>query len=219
MRDLIRAYRRTLSPDRRRLLERYRYVHAARKVVGVGSVGARAWIVLMLGRDDADPLFLQVKEAQASVLEPFLGKSTFAKHGQRVVEGQRLTQAASDILLGWIRVAGVDGVTRDFYMRQLWDGKGSAIVETMNPRAIALRPALRTHAGEGARPLRGRDRDRELSRVRRQLRPRARLVRGGVCRPERARLRRPKGGCPVRPHRRRGGALRTRVCPGFIPAG
>ena len=136
MRDLIREYRRTLSPDRRRLLERYRYVHAARKVVGVGSVGARAWIVLMLGRDDADPLFLQVKEAQASVLEPFLGKSTFAKHGQRVVEGQRLTQAASDILLGWIRVAGVDGVSRDFYMRQLWDGKGSALVETMNPRTL-----------------------------------------------------------------------------------
>ena len=90
VRNIIRSYRRTLSPDRRRLLERYRYVHAARKVVGVGSVGARAWIVLMLGRDDGDPLFLQVKEAQASVLEPFLGKSQFAKHGQRVVEGQRL---------------------------------------------------------------------------------------------------------------------------------
>ena len=137
LRDIIRSYRRTLSPDRRRLLERYRYVHAARKVVGVGSVGARAWIVLMLGRDDTDPLFLQAKEAQASVLEPFLGKSTFAKHGQRVVEGQRLMQAASDILLGWIRVNGVDGVSRDFYIRQLWDGKGSALVETMDPRALA----------------------------------------------------------------------------------
>ena len=110
--DAIRSYRRTLSPDRRRLLERYRYVHAARKVVGVGSVGARAWIVLMLGRDDSDPLFLQLKEAQPSVLEPFLGKSAFAKHGQRVVEGQRLTQAASDILLGWIRSTGLDGVSR-----------------------------------------------------------------------------------------------------------
>jgi uncharacterized protein (DUF2252 family) len=137
LRDIIRSYRRTLSPDRRRLLERYRYVHAARKVVGVGSVGARAWIVLMLGRDDADPLFLQAKEARASVLEPFLGKSTFAKHGQRVVEGQRLIQAASDILLGWIRVNGVDGVSRDFYIRQLWDGKGSAIVETMDPQTLA----------------------------------------------------------------------------------
>ena len=104
MHGVIRSYRRTLTADRRRLLERFRYVHAARKVVGVGSVGTRAWIVLMLGRDENDPLFLQLKEAQASVLEPFLGKSTFANHGQRVVEGQRLTQAASDIMLGWIRV-------------------------------------------------------------------------------------------------------------------
>jgi len=135
---LIRAYRRTLSPDRRRLLERYRYVHAARKVVGVGSVGTRAWIVLMLGRDDNDPLFLQLKEAQASVLEPFLGKSTFAQHGQRVVEGQRLTQAASDIMLGWIKTDDAEGVSRHFYMRQLWDGKGSAIVESMDPRAMSL---------------------------------------------------------------------------------
>ena len=106
VRGAIRSYRRTLTPDRRQLLERFRYVHAARKVVGVGSVGARAWIVLMLGRDDNDPLFLQLKEAQASVLEPFLGKSRFNQHGQRVVEGQRLTQAASDIMLGWIRVTG-----------------------------------------------------------------------------------------------------------------
>jgi uncharacterized protein (DUF2252 family) len=116
---LIRAYRRTLTPDRRELLERFRYVHAARKVVGVGSVGTRAWIVLMLGRDDNDPLFLQAKEAQASVLEPFVGKSKFNHHGQRVVEGQRLTQAAGDIMLGWIRVNAHDGVNRDFYIRQL----------------------------------------------------------------------------------------------------
>ena len=138
VRGVIRDYRRTLSPDRRQLLERYRYVHAARKVVGVGSVGARAWIVLMLGRDDADPLFLQLKEAQASVLEPFLGKSAFAKHGQRVVEGQRLTQAASDIMLGWIRVPTGDGEALDFYMRQLWDGKGSAVVEVMNPTGMKV---------------------------------------------------------------------------------
>ena len=136
VRGVIRSYRRTLTADRRRLLERYRYVHAARKVVGVGSVGTRAWIVLMLGRDDSDPLLLQLKEAQASVLEPFLGDSTFANHGQRVVEGQRLTQAASDILLGWIRFTAPDGVSRDFYMRQLWDGKGSALVELMNPTAM-----------------------------------------------------------------------------------
>ena len=92
LRGMIRTYRRTLTPDRRRLLERYRYVHAARKVVGVGSVGARAWIVLMLGRDDGDPLFLQAKEAQASVLEPFLGKSTFpstASGSSRVSDSSR----------------------------------------------------------------------------------------------------------------------------------
>jgi uncharacterized protein (DUF2252 family) len=152
---VIRSYRRTLTADRRRLLERYRYVHAARKVVGVGSVGTRAWIVLMLGRDDNDPLFLQVKEAESSVLEPFLGKSAFAKHGQRVVEGQRLMQAASDIMLGWIQIPGLDGVRRDFFVRQLWDGKGSALVELMNPRAMTLyaelcgRTLARAHARSG----------------------------------------------------------------------
>jgi hypothetical protein len=130
---VLRGYRRTLSGDRRRLLERYRYVHAARKVVGVGSVGTRAFIMLLLGRDDNDPLFLQFKEAEASVLEPFLSKSEFANHGQRVVEGQRLTQAASDIMLGYIRAEGVDRVKRDFYVRQLWDAKGSALVELMEP--------------------------------------------------------------------------------------
>lgn len=135
-RMLIRAYRRTLPMDRRRLLERYRYVHAARKVVGVGSVGTRAWIVLMLGRDDEDPLFVQAKEAEPSVLEPFLGKSEFSNHGQRVVEGQRLMQAASDIMLGWLRTPGIDGEERDFYIRQLWDAKGSAAVETMEPSGM-----------------------------------------------------------------------------------
>jgi len=135
---VIRSYRRTLAGDRRRLLERYRYVHAARKVVGVGSVGTRAFIMLLLGRDGDDPLFLQFKEAEASVLEPFLGKSEFANHGQRVVEGQRLTQAASDIMLGWIRAENpVDGVKRDFYVRQLWDAKGSALVELMEPDLMA----------------------------------------------------------------------------------
>ena len=136
IRRVIRSYRRTLTGDRRHLLERFHYADAARKVVGVGSVGTRAWIVLMLGHDDNDPLFLQLKEAEASVLEPYLGKSRFARHGQRVVEGQRLMQAASDIMLGWIRTSGVDGVERDFYMRQLWDGKGSAVVEAMEPSAM-----------------------------------------------------------------------------------
>jgi hypothetical protein len=90
----------------------------------------------MLGRDDDDPLFLQVKEAQRSVLEPFLGKSEYASSGQRVVEGQRLTQAASDIMLGWIKVDGVDGVKRDFYIRQLWDAKGSALIDQMAPEVM-----------------------------------------------------------------------------------
>ena len=146
VRGVIRSYRRTLTPDRRQLLERFRYVHAARKVVGVGSVGARAWIVLMLGRDDDDPLFLQVKEAQASVLEPYAGKSTFNHHGQRVVEGQRLTQAAGDIMLGWIRVADQQGTSRDFYVRQLWDGKGSALVDMMEPTAMTVYGRLCGHA-------------------------------------------------------------------------
>jgi len=154
VRDVIRSYRRTLTADRRRLLERFRYVHMARKVVGVGSVGTRAWIMLLLGRDAADPLFLQFKEAEASVLEPFLGKSTFARHGQRVVEGQRLMQAASDIMLGWVRTR-VDGSQRDFYIRQLWDAKGSALVELMNPAAMTVyaevcgRTLARAHARSG----------------------------------------------------------------------
>ena len=135
--NLLRAYRRTLQGDHRHLLEGFRYVHAARKVVGVGSVGTRAWILLMLGHDGSDPLFLQAKEAQASVLEPFLGKSRYRNHGQRVVEGQRLMQSASDVMLGWIRSNGIDGVTRDFYIRQLWDGKGSAIVEAMRPSVMS----------------------------------------------------------------------------------
>ena len=135
--QLIRNYRRSLAGDRRKLIERFRMVDLARKVVGVGSVGTRAWIVLMLGRDGEDPLFLQAKEAQSSVLEPFVGKSEFANHGQRVVEGQRLMQSASDIFLGWIHTdEGLDGQPRDFYLRQLWDAKGSAIVELMEPNAM-----------------------------------------------------------------------------------
>jgi len=134
---LIRSYRRSLAGDRRKLLERFRFVDLARKVVGVGSVGTRAWIVLMLGRDGDDPLFLQAKEAQASVLEPYLGKSEYANSGQRVVEGQRLMQSASDIFLGWIHTdEGIDGQPRDFYLRQLWDAKGSAIIEAMEPNAM-----------------------------------------------------------------------------------
>ena len=136
-RGVIRGYRRTLQGDRKHLLDRFRYVHAARKVVGVGSVGTRAWIILMVGRDNEDPLFLQLKQAEASVLEPFVGKSKYANHGQRVVEGQRLTQAASDIMLGWKRITGPGGDKLGFYMRQLWDNKGSVIIDGMKPRELA----------------------------------------------------------------------------------
>jgi hypothetical protein len=132
---VLATYRESLPTDRRHLLEAFRYVHAARKVVGVGSVGTRAWIVLLLGRDESDPLFLQIKEAQASVLEPFLGTSEEAHHGSRVVAGQRLMQAATDIMLGWTEVDDF-GVQGDFYVRQLWDGKGSADVDTMVPRGM-----------------------------------------------------------------------------------
>ena len=123
--------------------------------MGVGSVGTRAFICLMLGRDGEDPLFLQFKEAQQSVLEPFLGRSEYASSGQRVVEGQRLTQAASDIMLGWIKAEGVDGVKRDFYIRQLWDAKMSALVEVMEPQIdVLLRAPLRGRARAGARAVR-----------------------------------------------------------------
>jgi uncharacterized protein (DUF2252 family) len=155
--ERIRVYRRTLQPDRRRLIESYRLVDFARKVVGVGSVGTRCWIALFLGRDANDPLFLQIKEAEASVLEPHAGRSGFANHGQRVVEGQRLLQAASDILLGWIRTPGIDGQDRDFYLRQLWDWKMSADIDTMPPKVLAIYAQLcgwtlaRAHARSGDR--------------------------------------------------------------------
>ncbi len=155
MQALLRTYRRTLQGDHRHLLERFRYADAARKVVGVGSVGTRAWVVLMLGRDDGDPLFLQAKEAQTSVLEPFLGKSKYANHGQRVVHGQRLMQSTSDIMLGWVSATDPEGVSRDFYIRQLWDGKGSAVVDTMKPSAMTAYARLcgwtlaRAHARSG----------------------------------------------------------------------
>jgi uncharacterized protein (DUF2252 family) len=130
IKKLLSRYRRTLG-HQHHPLEEYRYVHGAYKMVGVGSVGTRCYIMLMLGRDHNDPLFLQVKEAQASVLERFVGKSHYAHHGQRVVAGQRLMQAATDIFLGWIRIRGLDGVTRDYYVRQFQDWKGSADVERM----------------------------------------------------------------------------------------
>jgi uncharacterized protein (DUF2252 family) len=152
IRDQFRAYRATLPDDRRRLLERFEVVDAARKVVGVGSVGTRAFIVLLQGRDAHDPLFLQVKEATASVLEPYVRKSRYRQHGERVVQGQRLMQAASDIYLGWTK--GVD-VRRHFYWRQLRDMKGSALVEQMRPIGLTFYAGIcgwtlaRAHARSG----------------------------------------------------------------------
>ena len=158
LKELIDQYRSTLQPDVRNLADRYRYVHAAHKVVGVGSVGTRCWIVLMLGRDANDPLFLQAKEARPSVLAPFASGGRYKHQGRRVVEGQRLMQAASDVLLGWLTAEeGLDSGQRDFYVRQLWDGKGSAQIETMTPTAMDLYAELcgatlaRAHARSGDR--------------------------------------------------------------------
>jgi uncharacterized protein (DUF2252 family) len=138
IRDLLRSYRRTLETDRRHLLEQFRFVDVARKVVGVGSVGTRAWIVLFLASDGEDPLFLQIKEAQPSVLERFVGKSQYSNCGQRVVAGQRLMQASSDIFVGWQHVSsGLDGQARDFYVRQLKDWKGSFAIEAAVPVGAA----------------------------------------------------------------------------------
>jgi uncharacterized protein (DUF2252 family) len=156
--SLIGKYRRTLETDRRYLLEQYEFGDIARKVVGVGSVGTRCWIVLMLGRNAADPLFLQVKEAEASVLSRFVGASKFANHGQRVVAGQRLMQASSDIFLGWQRTeAGLDGRPRDFYVRQLRDWKLSVDIENILASGMQLYGELcgwtlaRAHARSGDR--------------------------------------------------------------------
>jgi len=150
---ILESYKRTLQEDRRHLLERYRFVDAARKVVGVGSVGTRVYVVLLEGRDQDDPLFLQVKEASTSVLERYIESNTYEHHGHRVVAGQRLMQAASDIFLGWFR--GTEG--RDFYWRQLKDMKGSAKVEDMSPDELVLYAGIcgwalaRAHARSGDR--------------------------------------------------------------------
>jgi len=152
VRQQFRAYRATLEDDRRHLLERFQFLDLARKVVGVGSVGTRAFIVLLQGRDQQDPLFLQVKEATASVLEDHLPKSRYKHHGERVVRGQRMMQAASDIYLGW--TVGLD-TTRHFYWRQLRDMKASAEIETMSPASLMTYANMcawtlaRTHARSG----------------------------------------------------------------------
>ena len=138
--DIVRvaldAYTASLDEDRRYLFSTYRFVDMARKVVGVGSVGTRAWVLLFAGREGKDPLVLQMKEAQASVLEPYLGASEFENHGERVVRGQRLSQAAIDVFLGWQRSLGLDGKEHDFYLRQLWDWKASVDLSTMSESGL-----------------------------------------------------------------------------------
>ena len=155
--ELMDEYAASLDEDRRYLFSTYRFVDMARKVVGVGSVGTRAVVFLLVGRDGQDPLVLQAKEAQASVLEPYLGSSAYANHGERVVRGQRLSQAASDIFLSWTRSMGFDGNEHDFYVRQLWDWKASIDLSTMSEwglhayvRACGWSMA-RTHARSGDR--------------------------------------------------------------------
>jgi uncharacterized protein (DUF2252 family) len=156
--ELLLAFAATLQPDRRVLVGQFELVDFARKVVGVGSVGTRAWIALLIGRDQGDPLFLQMKEAEASVLERFVGESEFKNHGERVVNGQRLMQATSDIFLGWVHVpSGLDEKPRDFYGRQLKDWKGSAEIEQMAPEGMSTYGRLcgwtlaRAHARSGDR--------------------------------------------------------------------
>ncbi len=157
LRDMITAYRATLEPERRVLLDRYRLIDFARKVVGVGSVGTRSWMALLIGDHERDPLFLQAKEAGRSVLEEFTTPSEYDNCGQRVVVGQRLMQAVSDIFLGWVRVKGIDGQQRDFYLRQLRDWKGSAEIGTMTPSTLSTYGELcgwtlaRAHARSGDR--------------------------------------------------------------------
>jgi uncharacterized protein (DUF2252 family) len=155
---LLRVFRDSLGPDRRPLLAQFQLIDFARKVVGVGSVGTRAWIALLLGRDADDPLFLQLKQAEASVLEELLGPSEFENHGQRVVIGQRRMQASSDIFLGWVHAQSpLDGQARDFYGRQLKDWKGSAEIDQMPPTTMAVYGKLcgwtlaRAHARTGDR--------------------------------------------------------------------
>ena len=156
VRQALRSYRRSLPASRRHLIEQFRYADLARKVVGVGSVGTRAWALLMLGVDD-EPLVLQLKESEESVLEPFAGRSKHQHHGQRVVAGQQLLQASSDVFLGWTRAPALDGAARDFYVRQLWDWKVSADLSRQDPATMEIYGQLcgwtlaRGHARSGDR--------------------------------------------------------------------
>jgi uncharacterized protein (DUF2252 family) len=154
---LLRAYRRSLPVERRELLDGYRYAHMARRVGGVGSVGTRTWIVLLVGRTGDDPLFLQIKQAGRSALEPYTGRDAARNHGQRVVQGQRLMQVDSDIFLGWLRATWGENTPRDYHVRQLWDWKLGAEVEDMSASRLTVYVALcgwtlaRAHARSGDR--------------------------------------------------------------------
>lgn len=157
VRGMFRGYRASLPGNRRALLEQFHIVGLARKAVGVGSVGTRCWIALLLGVDESDALFLQIKQAEESALERFLGRSRYADHGQRVVAGQRLMQSASDIFLGWGRSTGMDAGARDYYFRQLRDWKGSFVIENMSPGSMSVYAGMcgwtlaRAHARSGDR--------------------------------------------------------------------
>jgi uncharacterized protein (DUF2252 family) len=161
VRELILGYAATLPSGTAQLVRSYTFVDMARKVVGVGSVGTRCWVVLLRGRDEDDPLFLQVKEAQPSVLARHLdapaGDGASTHEGARVVRGQRLMQSVGDIFLGYHRAVGLDGLTRDFYVRQLHDWKGSADIARMEPRAMRMYGQVcawtlaRAHARSGDR--------------------------------------------------------------------
>lgn len=157
IREVLEKYRRTLQSDRRHMVEYFTLVQLARKVVGVGSVGTRAWVLLMEGADGTEPLFLQAKEAQLSVLAPYCGRSQYRNQGERVVAGQHLMQAESDIFLGWTHLTGPDGVDRDYYVRQLKDWKLSVPIEQMIPSGMKVYARMcgwtlaRAHARSGDR--------------------------------------------------------------------
>ena len=208
--EQFRAYRATLQDDRRHLLERFEIIDMARKVVGVGSVGTRAFIVLLQGRDQQDPLFLQVKEATASVLEDHLPKSRYKQPGERVVQGQRMMQAASDIYLGWTKGAQDN---RYLYWRQLRDMKGSAVVEAMSPAGSrVLRPPVRLDARACARPIGRPDRDRCVPGQRRRVRQIGHRLLRALRRPEREGLPGLHRGDPLRTARSdRGRLSRSKV--------
>ena len=157
MKNVLSDYRTSLTNENRRLVSQYKPVDMAHKVVGVGSVGTRAWIIVMKGATEDDSLVLQVKEAQESVLERFVGKSTYKSHGKRVVSGQRAIQAASDTLLGWCTLTGLNGKKVDYYVRQLWDGKGSIDLARLSADQLSVlargcgRTLARAHARTGDR--------------------------------------------------------------------